>query len=350
MMRAMDRPYLMAVLLVAAATVPGQARAQEAEEEEDRTIRSCEQLGNAALEVGIDGIVRDEESQVPLPGAIVVIRYEDERGMATPEDVRVVTDDNGRYQACGLVAFREARVRALYRSQRGGERRVNLDRARFVELEVDLGDAAFLVFSVVAADDLQPVVGAELDFSPLRISGVTDSLGRVSFRTVPPGTYSLHVEHIAFASVDTEINVLTDQTAEYRVQLNTRAIALAPIEVRVTGRDPYLVTSGFYDRRDGIEDGYFATYAEIDNYIHLGQVFRFKRELSVKYRRKQLILLNGRLANRLGLNAGNVGELPFNMVRGIEAFRCSEAPPHLLHRVPIGMKMGDCNLIAIWTR
>ena len=331
-------------LLLTVAPVFGQ------EEEEDRTIRACEQLGNADLEVGIDGIVRDEESRIPLPGATVLIRYEAEREMATPEDVTVEADENGRYQACGLVAFREVRVRARYRSQRGKERKVDLDRPRRVELEVDLGDAAFLVFSVVAAENLQPVAGAEIDFSPLPISGVTDSLGRVGFRTVPPGSYGLHVEHIAFAPLDTEINVLTDQTAELRVELNTRAIALAPIEVRVTGRDPYLLTSGFYDRRGDMEDGYFATFPEIDNYIHLGQVFQFKRELSIKYRRRQLILLNGRPANRLGITVRNLRELKFNTVRGIEAYRCSDAPPEILNQVPNTMMLSDCNLIAIWTR
>ena len=339
--------FLLAAGLLAA--TPLAAHAQE-DEEEDRTIRACEQLGVAALEVGITGIVRDEESEVPLPGATVVIRYESERGMVTPEDVRVETDEHGRYLACGLVAFREARVRALYRSQRGDERRVKLDRPRFVELEVDLGDAAFLVFSVVAAESLEPVVGAEIDFSPLPISGVTDSLGRAGFRRVPPGTYDLHVEHIAFSDIDTEINVLSDQTAEFRVELSTRAIALAPIEVRVTGRDPYLLTSGFYDRRGSMDDGYFATYPEIENFTHLGQVFQFKRELSTKYRRDRIIFLNGRLASQVGYYAGNLEEIRFSRVRGIEAYRCVEAPPAMLNRVPIRMKMRDCNVIAIWTR
>ncbi len=334
-----------AAVLLAAAPLPGQE-----EVEEDRTIRECEQLGIASLEVGLDGIVRDEESDVPLPGATVVIRYESERGMATPEDVTVETDENGRYHACGLVAFREARVRALYRSQRGKERRVDLDRSRFVELEVDLGDAAFLVFSVVAAENQRPVAGASIDFSPLAISGVTDSLGRVALRRVPPGTYGLHVQHIAYAPLDTEISVLSDQTAELRIELNTRAIALAPIEVRVTGRDPYLLTSGFYDRRLAMDDGYFATFPEIDHFTHLGQVFQFKRELSIKYRRRQLILLNGRPANRLGFTARNLGELRFSTVRGIEAYRCSEAPPEILNQVPNTMMLSDCNLIAIWTR
>lgn len=333
--------------LAAVALAPGPAAGQE--EEEERILRICRQLGQAELEVGIEGMIRDDESQVPLPGATVRIRYEAERGRPTPEDVRVEADERGRYQACGLEAFREIRVRPNYRSRRGKERKVELDRSRFVDLEVDMGDAAFVVFSVVNAADGRPVAGAQIDFSPLPVSGVTDSLGRVAFRSLPPLTYGLRVAHIGYAPLDTEINILTDQSAEFRVELNTRAIALAPIEVRVTGRDPFLLTSGFYERRQSIDEGYFATYPEIDQFIDLGQVFRFKRELSIRYRRNQLILLNGRPASRLGFTRRNLGELKFETVRGIEAYRCSEAPPEIMNQLPNTMLLTDCNLIAIWT-
>ena len=335
------------VALAAVVLAPSPAAGQD--EEEERVLRICRQLGQAELEVGIEGTIRDDESEIPLPGATVVIRYEAERGLTTPEDVRVEADERGRYQACGLEAFREIRVRPNYRSRRGKERKVELDRSQFVDLEVDMGDAAFVVFSVVNAADGRPVASAQIDFSPLPISGITDTLGRVAFRSIPPLTYGLRVAHIGYAPLETEINVLTDQSAEFRVELNTRAIALAPIEVRVTGRDPFLLTSGFYDRRQSIDEGYFATYPEIDQFIHLGQVFQFKRELSIRYRRNQLILLNGRPASRLGFNRRNLGELKFDTVRGIEAYRCSEAPPEIMNQVPNTMLLTDCNLIAIWT-
>jgi len=333
--------------LAAAALAPSPAAGQE--DEEEGILRICRQLGQAELEVGIEGTIRDDESRVPLPGATVRISYEAQRGMPTPETIRVEADERGRYQACGLEAFREIRVRPHYRSRRGKERKVELDRSQFVDLEVDLGDAAFVVLSVVDAADGRPVAGAQIDFSPLPVSGITDTLGRVAFRSVPPLTYGLRVAHIAYAPIETEINILTDQRAEFRVELNTRAIALAPIAVRVTGRDPFLLTSGFYERRQSMEDGYFATHPEIDQFIHLGQVFQFKRELSVRYRRNQLILLNGRPASRLGFSRRNLSELRFDSVRGIEAYRCSEAPPEIMNQVPNTQLLTDCNLIAIWT-
>ena len=336
---------LLALTSVALAPYPAAGQ----EEEEERVLRTCRQLGQAELEIGIEGIVRDDESQVPLPGATVVIRYDAERGLPTPDDVQVEADGRGRYQACGLEAFREIRVRPNYRSRRGKERKVELERPKFVDLEVDMGEAAFVVLSVVDAADGRPVAGAQIDFSPLPVAGVTDSLGRVAFRSIPPLTYGLRVAHIGYAPLETKINILTDQSAEFRVELNTRAITLVPIEVRVTGRDPFLLTSGFYERRQSIDEGYFATYPEMDQFIHLGQVFQFKRELSIRYRRNQLILLNGKPASQLGYYRGNLGEIPLDRVRGVEAYRCIEAPPEILNRVPIRMKMRDCNLVAIWT-
>ncbi|WP_420449222.1 carboxypeptidase regulatory-like domain-containing protein [Candidatus Palauibacter sp.] len=336
------------LLALAAFTLaPGPVAAQD--DEEERVLRICRQLGNAELEVGIEGIIRDDESRTPLPGASVLMRYEAERGLPTPDDVRVEADERGRYQACGLEAFREIRVRPNYRSRRGKERKIELDRSQFVDLEVDMGDAGFVVFSVVSAHDRRPVVGAAVDLSPLPLSGVTDSLGRVAFRSIPPLTYGLRVTHFGFTPLESEVNVLTDESAEFRVELNTQAVAVAPIEVRVTGRDAWLVTNGFYERRGSIDEGYFATYPEIDEFTHLGQVFQFKRELSIKYRRRQLILLNGRPASRLGLNARNLSELKFDTVRGIEAYRCSEAPPEIMNQLPNTMLLTDCNLVAIWT-
>ncbi len=332
------------LLLVASDPLFGQDASTE------RTLRICERMGRSDIETGIEGVVRDKESEVPLPGATVTIRYDDERGEPTPEPVTVTADGNGRYQACGLTAFRRIRVRARYEAHRGKERRVDLDRPKFVDLEVDLGDPAFLVFSVVAAEDGRPVRGASLEFSPLPVSSVTDSLGRAVLRAIPPGHYGLRVEHVAFNPRDETIDILTGQDAELRVELVTRAVALAPLEVTITGRDPYLLTSGFYDRRAIVDDGYFATYPEIESYRDLETLFRFKRELSIRFFRNRLIFIDGYLASRLGYTERDLGEIRYRRVKGIEAYRCTDAPPSIVNQLPDNLGFVDCNLVVIWTR
>ncbi|MCG8467646.1 MAG: carboxypeptidase-like regulatory domain-containing protein [Gemmatimonadetes bacterium] len=335
------------LLLSFAAVVAG----QEEEDEEERVLRICEHVGNSELELGIEGVVRDKDSEVPLPGASVLIRYEAKEGLPTPEEVLVQADESGRYQACGLEAFREVRIRATYSVRRGDERKLELEGPRFVDLEVDMGDAAFLVFSVVAADDGRPVEGARIDLSPLPLGGVTDSLGRLAFRAVPPGTYDLGVRHIAYADREEELSIVSEQTAEFRIELVTQAIAVAPLDVQITGRDPYLLTSGFYERREAIEDSYFATHPEIEPYRMFRTLFRFKRELAVRFRRNRVVLINGRPASRLGFDdVGSLNEIDFERVRGIEAYLCSDAPRELQRWLPLGIPLTNCNLIAIWTR
>lgn len=337
-------------MLVMAASVPPGLHAQEDPDEDAPEPIVCDAGTGGSLLVGLAGMVRDEESEVPLPGATVVIRFDDAPGRETPAEVTVQADDEGYYEACGLEAFHRIRVRATYSARRGDERRLELERSQHLDLEVDMGDAAFLVFSVVAQDDSRPVEGARVELSPLPVAGVTDSLGRVAFRAVPPGDYGLHVEHIAFAPRDEEIDVGSDQMAEFRVELITQAIALEPIEVRVTGRDPYLLTSGFYERAATI-DGYFGTAEEIESYRMMRTLFQFKPELSIRFRRRPFILLDGRPARRLGFETiGELNEIKFSRVRGIEAYSCSDAPPSLLSQLDIELPIGDCNLIAIWTR
>lgn len=329
-------------------TLPGLLMAQD--DEKKRVLRICERMGTSDLEVGIEGIIRDKESGVPLPHASVLIRYRSERGRPTPDMVTVEADEEGQYQACGLAAFHDVRVRATYSSVRGKEREVTLERSQFVDLEVDLGKSAFLVFSIVEAANGEPVEGAQITWSPIALSGVTDSLGRISFRAIPPGTYGLTVNHIAYAPREEEISVLNEETAEYRVELITDAIALAPLQVRITGRDPYLLTSGFYERRATIEDGYFGTYPEIKRYQMFRTLFQFKRELTIRFGRNRVVLLNGRPARRLGYyNIRSLNEIEFERVRGIEAYPCDEAPADIARYLPMGISLVDCNLISIWT-
>ena len=342
----MKKTLLLTLALVAIPPVSAEAQV----EEKERVLRICERVGTSGLEVGIEGIVRDEQSAVPLPHASVLIRYQSERDLPTPEEVTVETNEEGHYQACGLAAFREVRVGATYSAKSGKERKITLDWPQFVDLEVDVGDAAFLVFSIVAAEDGRPVEGARIALSPIRLSGITDSLGRIAFRAIPPGTYGLTIEHIAYAPRKEEISVLNEQAAEYRIELITQAIAVSPLEVQITGRDPYLLAFGFYERKEAIEDGYFGTYAEIEQYRMFRTLFQFQRELTIRFSRNRVVLLNGRPASRLGYDIRSLNEINFQRVRGIEAYPCSDAPSDVARYLPMAISLVDCNLISIWTR
>ena len=339
-------PLAAALAVLVGAALPADARAQRA------GLGSCPAGDGSSVQVGFEGTVIDDESEIGLPAAVVLLRYEHEDGVPDLDEVTTTTDDAGRYRFCGLQAFRRARVSATYLMRRGDEERVDLDRPQDVELKIDLGDPAFIVFTVADAGTGEPVQGATVDLSPIHVGGITNEYGRVSFRAIPPGAYELTVRHIAYAERVEPIELDEDQLAEIRIDLQIQAIALEPLEVRVTGRDPYLLTNGFYERQLSIgEDGYFGTYEEIRTYTDVRTLFRFKRELSIRFARNQFVLLNGRPANRLGFgSAGELAELPYSRIRGVEAYSCSDAPDELMIQIRADVPIGDCNLIAIWTR
>jgi len=329
------------VLACATALAPAALAGQEA------GLEACPPGDPDRGQVNLEGVVRDRDSDVPLPGASVTLGYREAEGEATPEDRSARTDRQGRFRLCGLEGFGRATVRATYNLRRGPERDVSLERGERIELDVDLGDSAFLVFSVVEAETGRPVRDATVELSPLPLSGITDSLGRLAFETVPPGDYDLTVRHIAYAPREDAVTVREDQNAEMRLELVTQAIAVEPLEVRITGRDPYLLTSGFYERRETI-DGYFGTAQEISTYRTIDMLFEFNRALSVRYRRNRTILINGRTLSQTAIR---LNEIPYRDIRGIEAYPCTEAPPRLMLAIPATQRpTGDCNIVAVWVR
>ncbi len=272
------------------------------------------------------------------------------------ETVETVSDEEGRYLLCNLTAFGEASVTPFYAGLEGVERPVRLDRPQEIDLEVDLGESAYLVFSVVSAETGAPVQGASVQLSPIPLGGVTDSLGRVGLRRVPPGSYGLAVRHIAFATREDSLEIAADQLSEIRVDLTTQVLAVEPLRVTITGRDPVLIERGFYERKAAIEDGYFGSHEEIVPYTMFRTLFQFKRELAVRYARGRVFLLDGRPIRRLGYDdPSQLNEISFNRIRGIEAFPCHEAPKRLWNQLlPADIadlpRGGDCTLVLIWTR
>lgn len=337
-------------LLLVGCTVAVPASAQERAPRDD-PYASCPSPNPEALSVSVHGVVTDEESRVPLPGATVRLAYEPRAGGEAPPPREATADAEGRYVLCNLDAFAPVRVAASYRGRTSEPVRLEVERPQRIDLPVDLGEPAYLVFSAVDAGTGAPIAGAGVQIAPLPLAGVTDSLGRAAFREVPPGAYRLHTRHIAYADREDSIRIEADQLAEMRVELATRPIAVEPLEVRITGRDPYLLETGFYDRRAGFDEGWFATKPEIEPYRMMRTLFRFKKELVIRYARNRVVLLDGRPMGRLGFRSvDELNELPYGRVRGIEAFPCNIAPPRFQRWVPIEVPLGDCNLILIWTR
>ncbi|MDH3734261.1 MAG: carboxypeptidase-like regulatory domain-containing protein [Gemmatimonadota bacterium] len=342
----LSRVRFLAVFAGAWLVFPGGTAAQRA------GLGTCPTADAGSVVVGFEGVVRDDESEIALPGAIVRLEYEDGDALPALEDVVVTTDENGNYRFCGLQAFRTARVRASYLLHRGKERKIDLERPQDLDLVVDLGDPAFIVFTFADADTGEPVEGATVELSPIPVGGITNEYGRATFRAIPPGNYEMTVRHLAYGEQTEQLSLDQEQFAEIRIELRVQAIALAPLEVQITGRDPWLLDNGFYEREITLgDDGYFGTWEEIQTYTMIPTLFQFKRELSIRFARRQFVLINGRPMNRLGYTSpSELREIPYRRIRGIEAYACSDAPDEIMIQIAHDMPIGDCNLIAIWTR
>lgn len=317
---------------------------------QEAALEPCPPGDPDAMTVNIEGVVEDEQSEVALPGAGVTLTYEDVRGEETPAERTTRTDESGRYRFCDLVAFRTATLRASYLLRRGDEREVELERSLQVTLEVDLGDPAFLVFTVEEAGTGRPIEGALVELAPLMVGGITSDLGRAVMREVPPGEYRLSVNHIGFAEREEPLTVEPGQGAELRVELQPQAVAVEPIAVEITGRDPLLLTNGFYERRAQIEDGFFGTREDIASYVTVNALLRYNRYLSLRTRsaRDRFVLINGRSASRTAIR---LDEIRYSDIRGVESYHCGEAPAKLMLAIPASERpMGDCYIIAFWVR
>lgn len=288
----------------------------------------------------LEGSVVDRATGAALGGARVQVMADAARKAILGG---VSTDASGSFTICGPEEETPVRLVASYRSHESEPKPVVPPDAG-VRLSVDLGTPAFLLFSVVDDRTDRPVEGARIDLWPVRLAGVTDSAGRLAFTRVPPIRYAMTVEHLAYQPLDDTLQVLAGQRSEVRVPLSTRVHALEPLTVTVTGRDPYLVQTGFYDRRNRLEDGYFALGEEVRPYRLLSTLFTFKRELIIRFRGNRVVLVDGRPMWARGYQ--RLDEIPLHRIRGVEAFRCGQAPQEYLRYVA----SMDCSMILLWTR
>ncbi|MEP6692209.1 MAG: carboxypeptidase regulatory-like domain-containing protein [Gemmatimonadaceae bacterium] len=136
------------------------------------------------------------------------------------------------------------------------------------------GLAALLCVSTSLAAQAGSIAGTATDSGGRAITGATATLaelarsvlsglrGEFRFSNVPPGTYTLTVQQIAFAPATARVTVATGEMLELDVTLDPRVQMLA--ETRVTAKETSVKLQGFEQRRAaGI--GSFFTRATLDS-------------------------------------------------------------------------------------
>jgi hypothetical protein len=269
----------------------------------------------------VSGRVIDRRTKLPLSGALVsASRYAGDDGFV---GLRAEADDDGLFILCGLPVDKRVRLEASLRKRFSPAKFVSVQPGgEGIVLEIDHGEPGFVALHVVDASTGASVAGAMIRLHPLPLGGLSGEQGRASLREVPPGRYEVRVDHIAYASFDGILEVGNRAAEEFEIPLQPTAIAMEPLEVKITGRDPYLLGTGFYDRMATLDEGEFYDYWDIEPYYSLATFTMFKDFIRSDV---DVIIdfVNGRPLSRL---LQSLGEIPFGKVRGVELIRCADLP------------------------
>jgi len=328
----------------------------------------------------LTGTVFDHMRNIPLAGAEVFL---------VGTEYNAVTNQDGRFfipdLPAGLyaVSFRHAQLDLLDVIPDAVTVRMEADGTTDVQLGIPAeprqrvvpsrpaparttGGAA-LVGVVVEAGSVRPVAGANVSISGSAIRSTTDARGRFVLFGVAPGPQMLQVEMLGYASRAEIVTVTPNRTAEVTVQLSTRPVELAPLEVSV--RSDRLDRAGYYDRRDdpGLS-GFYIEREDIEkrNMIAFQEVFqtipaiffqyvepgvrqiRFRRAIGSggEFCVPAIFIDGARFANPVGSMSdrsqrSDLDAVPLMAVSAIEIYVGATAP----------IQYGNgCGAILIWTR
>ena len=299
----------------------------------------------------VSGRVVDRKTRLPMSDAVVQASLYDAEAGFTGQ--RATADEEGGFVLCGMPLDARVRLQATAGARRSDARFLDVEPAGdAIILEIDNGEPGFVALLVSDGSSGAPVEGAVVRLRPLPLGGITNDRGRLSIREAPPGRYEVRVDHFAYASFEGSITIGDEAAEEWEIPLSPTAIGLAPLEVRVTGRDPYLLGLGFYDRMmDEKVEGRFYDYWDFESYATLGSFTIYKT-----FVRPDIVIpfVNGKPASRTGYRSLN--EIPFGKIRGVEFIRCVDLPPELarwindfeVHAARQNAGYWDCVAQLIW--
>ncbi|MDH5759331.1 MAG: carboxypeptidase regulatory-like domain-containing protein [Gemmatimonadota bacterium] len=198
------------------------------------------------------GIVRDLDSGVPLPDAVITATWQE--GPIVRHD-EVATDAAGRYRFCGLPAQAGAvrfQGRLLGRSSPLGSVEIEGPSVVLHDMEISVASQAERPRDVirerilleVAAKELGDLRGQILDqfsgnalfHAVVRIRDtphqvLTDEEGRFLFQGLAPGTYTLEIRNLGYVVVSEAVEVPPGKDVFVGLRVAPRAVELEGLEV-----------------------------------------------------------------------------------------------------------------------
>ena len=313
------------------------------------------------------GTVRDLDHRVPLVGARVRARWRAEGVDAGEGEAAARTDASGRFRLCGIPLPTLIWVSARVGSRSGPEQALRVAGPRGEPGEIHLWaplddpDASSGLFGrLVARDDGRPVQGAEVRLEGRQATQVTNREGNFVFDRVPPGSYVLHVEHLAYAPYTDTVHLAPSRPLQMLIPAAVEPIPVAGIEV-------FVRTPTWMRRRADLHErmerggGHFITRSEISDRgepplssllrsipgVRIERVVVAGREIFYPVIRGSMPIVY--------VDGARVGLVPGRGL-GIDDFLSSDIDVVEVYRGPASAPIGStsscagCGVIQIWTR
>ncbi len=214
------------------------------------------------------GVVRDAESDVPIPYAHVAARW-----IAGPgfQDIDTRADARGRFLFCGIPPAGTIRFRGESFGRIGEWGEVELSRPALVFHDVTMGlgnpvsntDTRVLAELVLGrtAGSLADLRGQLLDrdsdapipHAVVRIRGtgfqaVTDGQGRFTFTDLQPSLYTLEIRHLGYSVQSSEVELGEGEDVSLRLRLSPQAVELEGLEVVARTREEETIRASSFQR------------------------------------------------------------------------------------------------------
>jgi len=224
---------------------------------------TCPPLDSSSARGAIVGQVLDGESGIPL---IAQVRLT-VQGVSGTLETR--SDGSGQFQFCSVRSgiFSITGQFGQLGTHLGP---LALGAGETVSLSLELSHimgaegSGTLVGLIVDADSEEPVEGATVVLPGLRRMVSTNSLGRFTIPSLPPGIVAMEVTRLGYAEVDGEVRIEPGETTETRITMATEAIPLEPITVVGIRRRIDLAGMDDFERRYHSGWGQFILQDEIE--------------------------------------------------------------------------------------
>jgi hypothetical protein len=182
----------------------------------------------------VAGWVGDGESGLALGRAQVTLSWPVEDSKQ-PARLHLETDASGWYRTCSAPAGVPITASARFLDRQGLRREISVDDGGVAEAGFLLWklDPTTVTGKVVDAATGESVAEAEVWLRGTSFRGLTGPDGTFRFGAVPPGTYMMFADHIAYGTRADTLDVPSGQSISVKMQVDTRAIELSPITVTV---------------------------------------------------------------------------------------------------------------------